>query len=214
MTRSLHNAEPLGYIQSEVIAKAEEGYQVTGFDISQRSIEYAQESAARKGQAIEYECADYLSYEFPENAYALAILIYCDFGVLSPEKRKILLEKVYKSLKPGARFVVDVFSAAQYHDFKDSEEIVYESGGFWSNEPHVLIAINKAYPNRHYLERYLVITEKECRTYNIWNHAFGAEELIAELENAGFENVALYSDALGNEFTNVSKTICAVAEKT
>ena len=58
------------------------GYQVTGVDLSKRSIEYAQRSAETKGKHITYKICDYLLLNY-QNQFDIATLIYCDFGVLS-----------------------------------------------------------------------------------------------------------------------------------
>lgn len=198
-------------IYAELLAK--KGHQVTGVDVSSRSIAYAKNSASTQDLDIEYHCKSYLKVELPESAFDMAILIYCDYGVLSPCDREALLKKTFNSLKPGGLFVVDVFSPAHYQDYAEGFGAEYAQSGFWSEKPHAVISKQKIYPDHHYLERYLVITEKEYRSYNIWNHAFSALELAGELEAVGFEEVKLYADACGRDYNEKSKTLCAVAVK-
>ena len=41
--------------------------------------------------------------------FDIITLIYCDFGVLNPEEREILLKKIYKALKPISIGVLNTF---------------------------------------------------------------------------------------------------------
>jgi len=62
------------------------GFQVTGIDFSERSIEYAQKSAKKQGLEISYKYQDYLNLDI-DNAFDFATLIYCDYGALSTQNR-------------------------------------------------------------------------------------------------------------------------------
>lgn len=79
---------------------AERGLRVTGIDFSERSITYAREHDKKS----DYILMDYLQMDF-ENAFDIIILIYCDYGALIPEERTDLLQRVYRALKPGGRFL-------------------------------------------------------------------------------------------------------------
>lgn len=198
-------------IYAELLAQG--GCAVTGIDISKRSIKYAKDSARVKGFGIEYRCGDYLKVDLGDDAFDMATMIYCDYGVLPQADRKRLLEKAFRSLHPGGLFVVDAFSSFFRKDYTDNLEVEYEEDGFWSKDPYMVVTRNKTYPQRHYLERYVVVTKADCRAYNIWNHAFLAGELVGELEDAGFEHVELYADAAGRNYDETSETMCAVARK-
>ena len=191
---------------------SEKGFYVTGMDFSKRSIAYAREAAKQSGKNIEYLYQDYLTMDY-ENEFDLVTLIYCDFGVLPPEDRKLLLEKIYKALKPGGIFVADMFTTVQYKDFSDSLETTYEDGGFWSQEPYVCIKKNKEYEEHYYLEQYAVIAEEQCQIYNLWNHAFSKPEIEKDLHKAGFGGIEIYGDVSGNELTKDSTTMCITAFK-
>lgn len=89
------------------------GYQVTGIDLSNRSIDYANRSAEAKRKAITYSVCNYLSMDYREQ-FDVATLIYCDFGVLSTADRAALLKKIYTALRPNGRLIFDVFTPWQY----------------------------------------------------------------------------------------------------
>ncbi|MDL2229069.1 class I SAM-dependent methyltransferase [Treponema sp. OttesenSCG-928-L16] len=189
------------------------GYQVSGIDFSKRSIEYARQSALRAGLNIDYAYQDYLTINF-RNEFDIAVLIYCDFGVLAPGVRKSLLEKVHAAMKPGGLFLVDAFTPRQYRDFTDKISATFEEAGFWRPKPYICIKREKRYEAEHFLEQYVVITEDEQQTYNLWNHAFSQEELGHDLESAGFADIEYYGDVSGGPLANQnSTTICAVCKK-
>lgn len=189
----------------------DKGYAVTGIDFSKRSIEYARQSALRTGKNIVYAYQDYLTIDFREE-FDIVTLIYCDFGVLSPENRKVLLEKVYTAIKPGGLFLVDVFAPPQYADFTDTITASFEEGGFWRAAPYLCLKRDKRYENSNFLEQYTIITEAELQTYHLWNHAFSKEEIEHDLQNAGF-GTKLYADVTGRPFCQSSTTICAICKK-
>lgn len=190
----------------------DKGYHITGIDFSKRSIEYASQLALQSGRNIDYHYQNYLTIDY-QAEFDIVILIYCDFGVLPSPDRALLLDKVYKSLKPGGRFIVDVFTSSQYDHFKDEILTSYEDGGFWRCEPYVCIQKNKRYEDALFLEQYTIITDADFQTYNLWNHAFTEEELRRDLQQAGFESVEFFDDVTGKPVSQYNATLCAVAKK-
>ncbi len=143
----------------------------------------------------------------------VAVLIYCDFGVLSPGNREALLKKAHAALKPGGRFFVDAFSAANYADFRETVETSAEASGFWSPEPYTCIKRTKRYDNNNYLEQYTIINKTETNRYNIWNHAFTPAELAKDVAAAGFKVDGFFGDVAGAALDDKGKTICCVCVK-
>ncbi|MDX5701930.1 class I SAM-dependent methyltransferase, partial [Clostridioides difficile] len=118
---------------------AQKGYKVTGIDFSKRSIDYAQNRNKETNLNINYLFQSYLNMSYNEE-FDLATLIYCDYGALSTENRRLLMEKIYDSLRPGGKLILDVFTINKYNNF---EEIKYweinEEGGFWSNKKYMCL---------------------------------------------------------------------------
>ena len=85
------------------------GFDVTGIDFSENSINYAKEQAAVFGYPINYLCKDYLEIDY-ENEFDVVSLIYGDLCVLSHQDRDKLLKKVYKALQPDGYLIFDVFT--------------------------------------------------------------------------------------------------------
>ena len=188
----------------------DKGFSVTGIDFSKRSIEYAQNHAKETKRNIEYRYQNYLEIDY-ENEYDVAILIYCDFGVLSPQDRSILLKKIRKALKPGGILILDVFNENYLKAFSETQTIEYEESGFWANEPYVLIQKNKIYrESNNTLEQYLIITQNDLECFNIWNQVYSLDTFKQEIAGGGFEVTDILDDVCGIPFTGLGECICGV----
>ena len=170
------------------------GYYVTGIDISKRSIMYAKQSAMKNNMNIDYILNSYIEYEF-QKTFDLVTLIYCDYGVLSPQERHTLLKKVYHVLSQQGVFIFDVFTPAKYYGCKEERSWEAQDNGFWSSSPHLLLHSFYCYSEQNtYLNQYVVITEDEICHYNVWEHAFTVQELKNDLEAVGFQDISFYGN--------------------
>lgn len=189
------------------------GFSVTGIDFSRRSIEYAQNSAKEQKLDITYRYMNYLTLD-DASEFDVAIMIYCDFGVLSREDRATLLKRVFRALKPGGLFIFDANTKEYLVDYREGRTTEFFESGFWSAEPHICIESNYLYPEtNNYLDQYVVITDTKCECYNTWNQIHDESTIKTELVNAGFTAKAYYDDVAGNPLSNQSKTLCAIAAK-
>lgn len=188
------------------------GFSVTGIDFAKRSVDYAMSQAILHNTPITYHYQSYLEMQY-ENEFDLITLIFCDFGVLPPDDRALLLKKIRAALKPGGTLILDGFTEKHYDSFAEGRTVVYEDTGFWSSAPYMCITTNYRYDdNKTYLEQYLVATEKQINCYNIWNHAFDRVSLCAELEIAGFAEFQFYKNVCGECLSDDDTTICVVTK--
>lgn len=192
---------------------AQKGFAVTGIDLSRRSIRYAQEQAARSGSGVCYRCGSYLDEDFGQG-FDVCILVYCDFGVLSPANRALVLGKALRALKPGGLLLLDAWTSVYLRAYEEKQTIRYENGGFWSAEPYVQVERDRIYPETaNTLEQVLIVTETDCRQYYIWNQIFSPESLAQEAQRAGFDRCAFYDDIAGAPFTGKAQTLCLAARR-
>jgi SAM-dependent methyltransferase len=189
------------------------GYHVTGIDYSMRSIEYAISNAKINYFTITYKYQNYLDITYQEE-FDVISLIYCDFSVMSNHDRTRLLNSIYQALKPGGKFILDVFTSNQYKDRKETKDWYYNEGGFWSEKPHICLNSFYRYDDRGtMLEQTVVITEDSIECYNLWDHTFTKTELEEDLQKAGFTTVDFYGDVAGDVYKPDGNLICAVAKK-
>ncbi|MCL2198293.1 MAG: class I SAM-dependent methyltransferase [Defluviitaleaceae bacterium] len=195
-------------IYAEEFCKA--GYNVTGLDFSERSIEYAKGSAREKNLPITYYRGDYLSMDFT-GKFDLITLIYCDFGVLSTEDRAILLKKISKALKPGGLFIFDVFTPHKYAGREEYKNWEYAESGFFSAQPHLCLNAFYRYDEQNtFCKQHIIMTERDIKHINIWEHTFTKDELLSDL--AGFSVKGFYGNIAGTDYCESGKEICVVAE--
>ncbi|MEA2025846.1 MAG: class I SAM-dependent methyltransferase [Chloroflexota bacterium] len=180
---------------------ARTGTQVTGVDISPRSIEYAREQADRDGLDIDYRLGDYLTLDI-EPGYDLVTMIMCDYCAFSPEQRAKLLERVGQLLAPGGAFLFDVYSLAYFETWE--EMAAYGAGmmdGFWSAEPYFGFQNTFKYEDEKVvLEKYLILERERSTEYFNWFQHYDVDALTTEVEAAGLVVDEVYGDVAGEAF--------------
>lgn len=196
-------------LYAERFARA--GFQVTGVDFSQNSINYAIASARKNNLSIEYRCQDYLQFK-DENQYSVILLIYGDYCPLQPDHRMQLLANIQRALKPDGYFIFDVTTPLLRQKIGLKTNWYAEEQGFWKPVPHLVLERGFSYPGDLYLDQYIVIDENgKISVYNNWFQDFTADRIKAELNACGFEIESLWSDLTGSHFSPSSDWIGVVA---
>lgn len=190
---------------------AHKGYQMTGLDLSSRSLTYAREYAIKEGLEIEYHLLDYLMMDY--FAYFQAVLlIYCDFCVLSPERRSLLLKRVKRSLVPGGLFIFDVFTPNQREEEPQTPFWEAKEEGFWSSDPHLVLEKHFYYQKEElHLNQTIVIQQEGVEVYRFWEQYYRPPEIESELIEAGFNEIEIYASIVGDTYSKGSKTMAIVA---
>ena len=166
---------------------AEKGHIVTGMDFSDNSIRYARESAHKKKLNIAYIQQDYLELD-EESKYDFVMMIFTDFGVLSPGQREILLARVYRALKPGGKFIFDVLNENYPVNQSGSKGWELSQKGFWRNRPYLALSETFYYDEQKVtLNQHIIIDETgKVEVYRFWEHAFSHADLEKILASHNF----------------------------
>lgn len=181
-------------LYTEIYAKA--GHQVTGVDFSEVSIAYAKEEAKNKGLGIEYYRQNYLELNVA-GQFDLVTLIYTDLGVLNPEERAKLLEKVKAVLKPGGIFIFDVLNDKYLEEKVSPRSWEIAEGGFWRKGVYLALADSLLYKDEKVvLSQHTVIEEKRTEVYRFWTHFFSHDDLKEIILGAGFKKPTFHEDIL------------------
>lgn len=190
------------------------GADVTGVDFSPRSIAHARQVAAREGHRVRYIEADYLDWQ-PHRTFDLVTMIWCDFCVLGPARRSVLLESIGTWLAPDGAFLFDVhglpYLASRQPGTRTAE---YPAGGFWSAGPHSEVVETLTYPDeRVCLDRYTII--QPDRTWTVWNwvQAYDPTSLSETLRQAGLTIDALLGDVAGRPYDPTAPEFAVVARR-
>ena len=177
---------------------ADLGHNCTGLDFSKNSISYAVNQAKEKRLGISYICQNYLDLEF-ENQFDLIILIYTDLGVLLPEEREGLLDRIHRALKPGGMFIFDVLNDRNIEQkFQENQSWSFEFSGFWKPAPYLELANGFHYPDEKvFLKQHTVIDESDkIRSYRFWTHYFTPNDMIEMLSSRGFIQTESFDNIL------------------
>lgn len=193
---------------------ARRGIDVTGIDVSERSITYARKVSQAESLAATYRVGSYLDAELGSE-YDAAILIFEDYCALSPTQRALLLNRIHSSLRAGGRFAFDVTSATRFADFVEGHrEEQNLMNGFWADEPYSGAQETWTYPElKLVLERYTILTASATRQFWNWTQCLTVGTMTAELATAGFRAVNVFADLAGDVFDDADPTFALVAQR-
>lgn len=192
-----------------------QGFEVTGMDFSENSINHARMTAQQNQWPIKYICSNYLEMEFKDE-FDVITLIYGDLCVLSHHDRYTLLKKVRRALKPGGYLVCDVFTKNYFQEREpDKSWFISMEDGFWKPDQHVVLQQHFKYRKEKVrLDKYTVIQKDgTMHTYHIWKHYFSPARIQATLEDNGFTMQELFSDLCGTPLQAGSQWLGVVARK-
>ncbi len=176
---------------------AKKGHKVTGVDFSSTSIQYARKSAEKKNITISYKHQNYLELN-EVDSYDLILMIFTDFGVLSPDQRTILLAKIYRALKPGGVFLFDILN--DNFPTKESGLKGWELSekGFWRDSPYLALSETFYYEEEKViLNQHIIIEETgKMETYRFWMHNFSNVDIKKILSSQRFCITECYDSVL------------------
>ncbi len=189
------------------------GLDVTGMDYSRNSINYAKKYADTNCLDIQYIYQDYLTMDYTDEFDAV-FLIYCDLGALSDSRRDLLLQKIYKALRPGGTFVLDVFTRYNWEQQSMHNWYLSESG-FWRPYPHLVLEQIFGYDEENvFIKQYIVIDDKgEITAYNLRDHYYSKQSILNLMEKYGYHVQDVWSDLTGKDYDESSKCLGIAAKK-
>jgi len=190
------------------------GAEVTGVDLSARSLRDAQDHAPNGRRRPAYICGDYLDVAIP-GTFDVALMIFCDFCALSPGQRGVLLGRLRALLDDGGRFVFDVHALPGLSARPERSSFApHPAGGFWSPNPYFEFVNSFVYrAERLTLDRYDIIEADRRRTVYNWLQHFDVPALERELHEHGFDLTALLGDLTGAPFDPRGAEFAVVATR-
>ena len=188
---------------------AKKGHYVTGVDFSKHSIDYARKERDKNQSNIHYINENYLNLVF-ENEFDLVMMIYCDFGVLIPEERKIMIKIIRRALKPKGVFLFDSISkeAVKKMSFETSWEMA--ESGFFSPDPYICLNKSFHFPeNKATLDQHIVIIENSpVKLYRFWNHYFDMHDVRQLFLPVGFSHITPVESLLKGDGPYNDNSVC------
>ncbi len=180
---------------------AEAGHQVTGVDISNNSIEYAQKESVKKHLRIDYINGDYLDLNLQSNNFDLVIMIYTDFGVLLPYEREKLLKLIHGVLKKGGVFIFDIMKDNNIENKTTDRTWEIVEYGFWKPEPYLSLSDSFFYEKEKVILNQNIIIDKNnnLALYRFWIHFFSQKDIEIILNKFGFGNTYITDSVLPDD---------------
>ncbi len=189
------------------LALAEDGYRVTGVDITVPYLDQAKSDAEKRQMQIEFLRGDMREFIRPDY-FDLVVNLYTSFGYFEDKKDdyKVLLN-VYASLKENGHFVIEVLGkeviAATFQEEENME------GDDW----HVR-SLSKILNNWGTIEFKRIITRNnEVREFITRHRLYSATEMSDILSGIGFRDVCFYGDFSGAPYDNKAKSMIIVMKK-
>jgi 2-polyprenyl-3-methyl-5-hydroxy-6-metoxy-1,4-benzoquinol methylase len=90
---------------------AEQGLEVTAFDISPVGVEKARRLAAERGVSVRYEVASVYEWRWPEAQFDVVAAIFVQFA--EPSMRSFMFERMARALKPGGLAMLEGYTPKQ-----------------------------------------------------------------------------------------------------
>jgi ubiquinone/menaquinone biosynthesis C-methylase UbiE len=178
---------------------ARRGLQVCGLDASQSLIAKCIARAADEELEVKWICQDARDMDF-DAVFDAAYNYLTSFGLCNEEGNRLILDNVFRALRPGGRFLIEMINFLWlFGNFVPTERRVYE--GFTYIE------------RRRYDARTGCITttrEKVSKTEGTQElepfkvHAYTPCEIVALLEGAGFEVGDFVASPTGQAFQTFS----------
>ena len=152
-----------------------------------------------------------------ENRYDLILLIFTDFGVLTPVQRETLLRNIYRALKPGGTFVFDVLNENSNVTTSASKDWELVEKGFWRNHPYLALTESFYYEQQNVtLNQHIIIDEDGgTEVYRFWIHTFSHNDLSEIISAAGFSTVECFDSVIPDSdmYRSKSVTFCIASKK-
>ncbi len=186
------------------------GYDVTGMDLSRRSIAYAKAHDPK----TTYILQNYVELDVA-GAFDLIMIINGDYAALTLGERQTMLSKIYRALKPGGLFIFDVFTEKTTKGKADTTWwSVCEDGCFMHPDPHICLKATYSYENNTVaLDQHIVVADDGVHAHLIWNTVYTRQTLTQEVLPFGFGVKGVYDDECGRPYTGESDLLCFVLER-
>lgn len=188
---------------------AARGYDVVGFDLSQSQLDWAGGLALERGQRLQFTCADMRELSYVEDFDA----VFCwntSFGFFEEEKNVDIAQRVFKALRPGGRFLLDVVNR-DYVVAQQPGQTWFEGDGCVCIDDVSIDFIT----SRMKVKRTLMLTTGKNRECNYSLRIYALHELGKMLHDVGFKvlNVSGRPEMPGVFFGSTSPRIIILAAK-
>lgn len=172
-------------------------YDCCGIDFSPASIEYAKSQLGDKARLVN---GDIRVVEFG-GGYDLAMMVFGEFNVFSPNECRQILKKTFEALSPGGKLLLEAHTFDAVERIGRTPNSWYKSGpgllGLFSDDPHICLMEN------HWLDKQqtalqqfhiLDAADGTVTLYRSTTKAWTIDQYKQLLKEAGFVHITINSD--------------------
>lgn len=176
------------------------GHRCRGIDFSPASIRYAREQADAAGSACSYVLGDLRQVDFGRD-YGLAMVLFGELNVFTPDDAKAILRKAHAALRPGGWLLLEPHTFEAVRGMGDEPAAwSTETSGLFADAPHLVLTEHAWHEGRRAATiRYFVV---DAATSEVQRHAqtmqaYTGGEYRALLAAAGFGEVSVHPSLTG-----------------
>ena len=193
------------------------GYRVTGIDIAQPVLDYAQAQADAAGLPCCYRRASFLELPFDGELDA-AFLANSTVNQLVDAELDALLAGVRRALVPGGRFACEVYvtpATAASGDTQELRTLFSLPWSPWSDRPHHWLERILSFPAHAQRVTHHVILEEDGSVRQHWarSRLFARDAFAARLEASGLSVRGWFDADLRSPIGPRSEQVWVVAER-
>jgi SAM-dependent methyltransferase len=183
------------------------GFSVTGVDRTTVYLEEAKKKADEQGVKIRFVQEDMRRFCEP-SAFDAVINVFTSFGFFedaADDKR--VLENVYKSLKDGGKFLIDIMG-------KEVLARIFQEKRWREEDGVIILEEAKVSENWSTVDcRWIIIKDDKRDECRFSLRLYSAAELGELLQSCGFGQVEFFGDLSGSAYDKTAKRLVVAAHK-
>lgn len=176
------------------------GHECTGLDFSPASIEYARDYARKANLHCSYQLEDIRKADLG-SGYDLALFIFGEFNVFTPQDARRLLQKAHQAILPEGSLLLEVHTFDLVHQLGLQASSWYSSeSGLFSDQPHLCLQENFWDEGQSVAtQRYFIVDAQTGRVtrYASSMQAYTEQQYRELLEECGFQDITFYPSLTG-----------------
>jgi SAM-dependent methyltransferase len=172
-------------------------YDCCGIDFSPASIEYVRSQLGDKANLI---YGDIRSVDFGVG-YDLAIMVFGEINVFSPDECRMILKKTFEALSPGGKLLLEAHTFEAVERIGKTPNSWYKSGpgllGLFSDDPYICLTENHWFDKQQTaLQQFHILDAADgtVKSYRSTTKAWTIDQYRDLLKEAGYTNVVIHPD--------------------
>lgn len=189
---------------------SQKGYDAYGIDFSN---EYVQVARNRFNLDNVFR-GDALTYDFKKQ-FDVAINWYSSFGYFDNHSNQLLLDNIYRQLKSGGKFVLEIFNS--YDIIRTYTDKLEYDKPYQGKNVHIIRQSRLDLEKREIHQEWDFEYEGNTQHYSTINKIYFIDDIINKMKAAGFKNISCFErpthDIILNPATLDSKRLLFIGEK-